>query len=177
VILNGKEIEEYRKQGKITIEPWNPDQLGPNSYDLTIGDKIKQVKPNDKTAWNQAFINPHKPQEYRGGHIPKEGVVLEKGKLYLVSTVEKAGSSLFVPMVEGRSSIGRMGLFIHVTAGFGDIGFSSNWTLELVATEDILIYPGMRLGQVFFHECTSNTMQYKGRYQNQSDPQESLFNA
>ena len=64
-------------------------------------------------------------------NIPDDGLLLEPNKLYLGRTVEYTRTDKFIPMLEGRSSTGRLGLFIHVTAGFGDVGFAGYWTLEM----------------------------------------------
>ena len=83
--------------------------------------------------------------------IPDDGYVLRPGILYLGSTVEEAGSDFYVPCIEGRSSIGRLGISTHVAAGFGDIGFKQRWTLELTVVHPIRIYAGVRICQVYFH--------------------------
>jgi dCTP deaminase len=180
MILNGTEIISGRDEGRIHIEPYNQENVGPNSYDITLGNKLLLVKQNeffydeidDK---NYGYIDPKKKQNVEEIQIGNDGHFLYPGVLYLAHTQEEIGSDYYVPMLEGRSSIGRMGLFIHVTAGFGDIGFKSQWTLELMTIYPIRIYPGMRIGQVFFHQCSSRTMRYDGRYTKQSGPQESLY--
>ncbi len=79
-------------------------------------------------------------------------------------------------MLEGRSSVGRLGLFVHITAGFGDIGFCGYWTLELVAVQPIRIYPGIEICQIFYHTIEGQTREYtEGKYQNNVDIQPSLL--
>ena len=98
--------------------------------------------------------------------IPEEGLVLTPGKLYLGRTNEWTETYGLVPKLEGRSSIGRLGLFIHVTAGYGDVGFRGYWTLEIVAVEPIRIYPNMQIGQLSYHPvCGEVVNQYQGKYQ------------
>ena len=75
--------------------------------------------------------------------IPDSGLLLETNKLYLGRTLEYTKTEQFVPMLEGRSSVGRLGLFIHVTAGFGDVGFAGYWTLEMFCIHPIVIYPNV----------------------------------
>jgi dCTP deaminase len=183
MILNGSEIISGYEEGRIHIDPYNPENVGPNSYDITLGSELLKVVPNAKQQGENyqrvvkdvSYIEPTERQFIHPQIMDEAGLIIYPGNLYLASTVEKIGSDYYVPMLEGRSSIGRMGLFIHVTAGFGDIGFKSQWTLELMTIYPIRIFPGMRIGQVFFHTCSSQKMMYQGRYQDQDGPQESLF--
>jgi dCTP deaminase len=78
-------------------------------------------------------------------------------------------------MIEGRSSIGRLGLFVHVTAGFGDVGFCGYWTLEMFAIQPIRIYPGVPICQIFYHQVAGDIREYCSKYQNNKDIQPSLF--
>jgi dCTP deaminase len=79
-------------------------------------------------------------------------------------------------MIEGRSSIGRLGLFVHVTAGFGDVGFCGYWTLEMFAIQPIRIYPGVPICQIFYHQIAGNITEYHSdKYQHNRDIQPSLF--
>lgn len=108
--------------------------------------------------------------------IPEEGYLLKPGKLYLGRTVEFTRSEGVVPMLEGRSSIGRLGLYIHVTAGFGDVGFSGFWTLEMHCIHPIRIYPGVQICQIFYHEIKGEYENYKsGKYQHNEGIQPSLL--
>jgi dCTP deaminase len=108
--------------------------------------------------------------------IPEEGLILEPGKLYLGRTVEYTKTDKFVPMLEGRSSIGRLGLFIHVTAGFGDIGFSGFWTLEIHCIQPVKIYPGVEICQIYYHSIEGEYEKYSsGKYQNNIGIQPSML--
>ena len=102
-------------------------------------------------VYGNPVLDMKKPNLTKPLIIPEEGLLLETGKLYLGRTIEKTETSKFVPMLEGRSSIGRLGLFIHVTAGFGDIGFSGFWTLEIFCVQPIRIYAGVDICQIFYH--------------------------
>jgi dCTP deaminase len=184
MILNGREIKTGYQEGSIIIDPFDVDQVGPNSYDVRLGRFMKVIMPNmpfnpvdsyDSDLVKSGYIDPDYPQTFSTIDLNVAPYVMRPGELVLATTEEKIGSDRYVPMLEGRSSIGRMGLFIHVTAGFGDIGFKSNWTLELTSVLPIKISRGMRIGQVFFHTCTSEAMRYSGRYADQEEPQESLY--
>ena len=83
--------------------------------------------------------------------IPEEGFILEPGVLYLARTMEYTETHKFVPMLEGRSSVGRLGISIHSTAGFGDIGFCGYWTLEISCVQPVRIYPGVEICQIYYH--------------------------
>ena len=79
-------------------------------------------------------------------------------------------SMSLVPMLVGRSSIGRLGIFVHVTAGFGDVGFSGNWTLELTCVQPVRVYPGMEICQIYYQTTTGEILsQYHGKYQGSRD--------
>ena len=106
--------------------------------------------------------------------IPTDGLELEPGKLYLGRTVERTRSDKLVPMLEGRSSIGRLGMFIHVTAGFGDVGFNGFWTLEIFVVQPLVIYPLVEVCQIYFHDIQGEFTTYQnGKYQNNSGIQSS----
>jgi dCTP deaminase len=98
--------------------------------------------------------------------IPKSGLVLEPNKLYLGRTVEYTKTHNYVPMLEGRSSIGRLGMFIHVTAGFGDVGFEGYWTLEIFVVQPLIIYPDIEICQIYYHAIEGDFETYtSGKYQ------------
>lgn len=167
MILSGIEIKN--KMGReIVIEPFCESLLNPNSYNLRLHNELLVYK-ND-------ILDMKRANETEKILIPEEGLVLEPGKLYLGRTFEYTRTDRYVPMLEGRSSIGRLGLFIHVTAGFGDVGFSGYWTLEMFCVQPIRIYPMVELCQIYYHaiegeyECYSS-----GKYQNNTGIQPSLL--
>ena len=97
-------------------------------------------------------------------------------QLYLARTQEMTQTHNLVPMIEGRSSVGRLGLFVHVTAGFGDVGFCGYWTLEMFAIQPVKIYPGVPICQIFYHEITGEVVEYASdKYQHNHDIQPSLL--
>jgi dCTP deaminase len=167
MILSGKEIKS--KIGKdITIEPFNDKQLNPNSYNLRLH--------NELLVYDEDILDMKKPNKYKSIIIPQEGLVLEPGKLYLGRTLEYTATDKYVPMLEGRSSIGRLGLFIHVTAGFGDVGFKGYWTLEIFCVQPIRIYPEVEICQIYYHAIEGEYDKYiSGKYQNNSSVQPSLL--
>ena len=117
-----------------------------------------------------------KANRVRRMQIPPEGIVLQPNQLYLGRTVERTETHNLVPMIEGRSSIGRLGLFVHVTAGFGDVGFCGYWTLEMFAVQPIRIFAGVAICQIFYHEIHGNFTEYNSdKYQNNTDIQPSLL--
>ena len=102
--------------------------------------------------------------------------MLDPNRLYLGRTVERTETHNLVPMLEGRSSIGRLGLFVHVTAGFGDVGFCGYWTLEMFAVQPVRIYPGVQICQIFYHAIEGAVTEYHSdKYQNNRDIQPSLL--
>ena len=169
-ILLHDEIIKYYNQGKIVIEPYMEDNVGPNSYDVRLSNTLKKYD-------SDIILDCKKNHSTVNLIIPEEGLILYPGNLYLGSTVEKIGSDNFIPMYEGRSSLGRLGLISHCSAGFGDIGFKSFWTTEMQVILPLRIYPNMRIGQVYFHninqEYNSIDNRYQGKYVDQKDPQES----
>lgn len=167
MIISGKEIE--RCLGKeLAIEPYNPKQLNPNSYNLRLH--------NELLVYEDTILDMKKSHTTKMIMIPQEGLVLEPGQLYLGRTVEYTKTDSFVPMLEGRSSIGRLGLFIHITAGFGDVGFNGFWTLEIFCVRPIRIYPEIEICQIFYHTIQGEYSKYEsGKYQNNKGIQPSLL--
>ncbi|KIX85406.1 dCTP deaminase [Vermiphilus pyriformis] len=167
MILSGLEI--HRRLGSdIIIDPFVPSQLGPNSYNLRLHHEL--------VTYDEHVLDMKKSHKTKSIIIPEEGLVLEPGKLYLGRTIEYTKTEKCVPMLEGRSSIGRLGLFIHITAGFGDIGFAGFWTLEIFCVQPIRIYPGVQLCQIFYHTVQGSYIPYQSnKYQNNTGIQPSML--
>jgi dCTP deaminase len=167
LILSGREIKN--KMGKdIVIEPFNEKQLNPNSYNLKLH--------NELLVYDEDILDMKKQNKVKKIIMPQEGLILDPGKLYLGRTVEYTATDNYVPMLEGRSSIGRLGLFIHVTAGFGDVGFKGYWTLEIFCVQPIKIYPGVEICQIYYHSVEGDYDNYcSGKYQNNEGVQPSLL--
>lgn len=167
MILSGKEIQ--RHMGKdIVIQPFDPKRLNPNSYNLSLH--------NELLVYENRLLDMKVPNPVKTLTIPESGLVLEPDKLYLGRTNEFTQTDRFVPMLEGRSSVGRLGLFIHVTAGFGDVGFAGYWTLEIFCVQPIRIYPNVEICQIYYHDIQGDYEPYQsGKYQNNTGIQPSLL--
>jgi dCTP deaminase len=160
MILSGLEIKKELNK-KIFIEPYKPELLNPNSYNLRLHNKL--------LVYTQFPLDMKTPNPTKEIIIPEEGLLLEPGNLYLGRTLERTATKGYVPMLEGRSSIGRLGMFIHVTAGFGDVGFEGFWTLEISVTHPLVIYPGVEICQIFYHSLQGEAEEYHSNkyHQNQ----------
>ena len=167
MILSGREIKKQMGK-KILIEPFQESQVGPNSYNLRLHE--------DLLMYENSVLDMKTPNPVKRLTIPEEGLVLEKNTLYLGRTIEYTKTDYYVPMLEGRSSIGRLGLFIHVTAGFGDVGFAGFWTLEMFCIQPIRIYRGVEICQIFYHTIEGEYDHYiSTKYQNNTEVQPSLL--
>ncbi len=158
MILSGKMIQE--RIGKdITIEPFDPARLNPNSYNLSLADEL--------VMYEDDVLDMKKKSPTRSIRIPGEGFEMQPRKLYLGRTAEFTRTDNHVPMLEGRSSVGRLGLFVHVTAGFGDVGFAGYWTLEMFCIHPVRIYPNVEICQIYYHTLDGDFETYKSaKYQN-----------
>lgn len=166
MILSGHAIRE-RIGSDILIEPFDESQLNPNSYNLTLH--------NELMVYEEVVLDMAKANRVRRISIPEQGLVLNPYQLYLGRTAERTETHNLVPQIEGRSSVGRLGLFVHVTAGFGDVGFAGYWTLEMFAVQQVKIYPGVPICQIFYHEIAGRIEEYASKYQHNSDIQPSLL--
>jgi len=167
MILTGGEIKAQLGKNVI-IDPFDERQLNPNSYNVRLH--------NELLVYEEIVLDMRRPNRYRRYTIPEEGLVLSPNQLYLGRTVERTETYNLVPMLEGRSSIGRLGLFVHVTAGFGDVGFRGYWTLEMFAVQPVKIYPGVPICQIFFHQIHGAITEYSSeKYQHNRDIQPSLL--
>lgn len=167
MILSGKEIKKQMGKG-IIIDPFEESHIGPNSYNLRLH--------QDLLVYDQPILDMKTPNAVKKLEIPEEGLVLQKDTLYLGRTIEYTKTDNYVPMLEGRSSIGRLGLFIHVTAGFGDVGFAGYWTLEMYCIQPIRIYRGVQICQIFYHTIEGEYDRYNSsKYQNNTGVQPSLL--
>lgn len=167
MILSGQEIRRQLDQN-IVIDPFDAANLNPNSYNLTLHGEL--------LTYEELVLDMRKPNRVRRLTIPPDGLVLTPNQLYLGRTVERTETYNLVPMIEGRSSIGRLGLFVHVTAGFGDVGFCGFWTLEMFAVQPVRIYAGVPICQIFYHQLAGDFTAYASdKYQNNHDIQPSLL--
>jgi dCTP deaminase len=167
MILSGLEIKS-RVGGDIIIEPYDEKCLNPNSYNLKLH--------NELLVYEEDILDMKKANKAKSLVIPETGLLLQPNKLYLGRTLEYTETRGLVPMLEGRSSVGRLGLYVHVTAGFGDVGFMGFWTLEIHCVEPIIIYPFVEICQIYYHKIEGEYVEYvSGKYQNNAGIQPSLL--
>lgn len=165
MILTGKEITKEVQSGKIQITPFHSDFINPNSYDFRLGGKILTYDSYELDTKKDNSVSEH--------IIPTDGMILQPGKIYLGHTVETIGSNFFVPIIRAKSSIARLGLFVHITADLIDIGFIGQFTLQLNPVQPIRLYPDIRIGQVTFWQVSGQITLYDGKYQNAVGPKRS----
>lgn len=144
MILSDTEILRYMDSSDIVIEPFNRKCLGSNSYDVHLGKTL--------AVYNSEVLDAKKHNKVTYLEIPNKGFVLQPNQLYLGVTKEYTETHLHVPFLEGKSSIGRLGIDIHATAGKGDVGFCNTWTMEISVTHPVRVYEGMPIGQLIYFE-------------------------
>jgi dCTP deaminase len=168
MILSGLEILREIGNGNILIDPFDKKRVNPNSYNLRLH--------NELMIYSDSELDMRTCHQTERLAIPDNGIVLEPNRLYLGRTVEYTQTRNYVPMLEGRSSVGRLGLYVHVTAGFGDVGFAGYWTLEIQCIQPIRIYPFVEICQIYYHTIQGDYDEYKnGKYQNNTGIQPSLL--
>jgi len=182
MVLSDKSIREQLDAGGIVIEPLQEGAIQPSSVDLRV-DRFFRVFRNDTTP----YIDPKQPQEDLTELVEVEedgAFILHPGEFVLGSTLERValGNDL-VARLEGKSSLGRLGLLIHSTAGFVDAGWDGHLTLELsnVANLPIAIYPGMKIGQISFLQMSTEAEwpygsdETRSKYRGQQGPTPSRY--
>lgn len=142
MILTDRDIKMRIAAGAIKISDYDPNRLGSNSYDLRLGQTL--------LTYNDSILDSRKDNPYEIRLIPESGQVLQPGELYLGYTLESTWARDLVPQLEGKSSMARLGIQVHLTAGFGDIGFNGHWTLEISVIKPVIIYPKMPIAQIYF---------------------------
>ena len=146
MILSDKMIFAEMKRGNIVIQPFHRKYLGSNSYDVHLGKWL--------AMYTEEILDCKKHNHVQFSTIPSEGIVLVPSRLYLGVTQEYTETHAHVPFLEGKSSIGRLGIDIHATAGKGDVGFCNTWTLEISVRQPVRIYTGMPIGQLIYFEIS-----------------------
>ena len=142
MILSDKAILEAMATGAIVVEPYDRSCLGTNSYDVHLSKHLaRYVDP---------VLDARKHNQIEHFEIPEEGYALQPGQVYLGSTLEYTETHQHVPFLEGKSSVGRLGIDIHATAGKGDVGFCNHWTLEISVAQPVRVYAGMPIGQLIY---------------------------
>lgn len=167
MILTGSEITRQIDLERIKITPFDLSQVNPNSYNFRLGDRVKY--------YVNEILDPRVKQHVEEVRIDTNGFILKPGKIYLGHTLEVMGSDYYVPIVKGRSSTARLGLFVHVTADIIDIGSHNQWTLQMYAVQPVRVYSGMLIGQVTFWMVQGEVDLYCGKYQGSMGPQESMI--
>ena len=195
-MLSGPEIAQQITLGNIVIDPFDPKKLGSNSYDLRLDKRLKVYEaqmayldawPNFRPSKGLVFGHQVGGLQYRENmildsrkdnptidlEIPDEGIVLVPGVFYLGATFEHTETYKLVPRLDGRSSVGRLSLEIHRTAGYGDTFYRGRWTLELACLTPLRIYAGERICQINYEQVQGNIKKYEGKYQDADGPQAS----
>lgn len=173
MILSDKKILEAIEERQIVIEPFRRKSLGTNSYDVHLGRWL--------AVYEDAVLDARAHNKIRYLDIPEEGFVLQPATLYLGVTEEYTETHNSVPFLEGKSSVGRLGIDIHATAGKGDVGFCNHWTLEISCVQPVRVYAGMPVGQLIYFAVDGAIENYYNRkpnakYNEKSDkPMESMM--
>ncbi|MBT9392856.1 dCTP deaminase [Hymenobacter sp. NST-14] len=158
MILSDQQILSEIERGTIVIEPYERGCLGTNSYDVHLGRYL--------ATYRDAVLDARKHNQIDVFEIPEEGFVLQPGTLYLGVTEEYTETHAHVPFLEGKSSVGRLGIDIHATAGKGDIGFCNTWTLEISVSMPVRIYHGMPVGQLIYFTVEGEVENFYNRKPN-----------
>ena len=177
MVLSDRTIREYLASGRLVIDPYDPSLVQPSSVDIRVSSQFRVFHNN-----RQPYIDVRRPLEDLTDVVVMSGdepFILHPGEFVLGSTLERVAiPDDLVARLEGKSSLGRLGLLIHSTAGYIDPGWDGQITLELsnVARLPITIYPGMPIGQISFLTLTTPVDQpYRGKYQGQSGPTASEY--
>lgn len=157
MILTGPAIQAEVEAGRIQIDPFDSRRLNPNSYDFRLSDSL--------LVYDELVLDSARENAVTEIPIDPSGVVLDPARVYLTATAEVMGSDYYVPIIRGKSSTARLGLFINITADLIDIGSHNRWTLQLHCVQPVRIYPGMLIGQVTFWVPHGSIKLYGGKYQ------------
>ena len=164
MILTGPEIRAQIELGNIEIDPYVPEHVNPNSVDLTLGDAVGEYHAHFPDRKFLPILDSKLEYKLVLERIPGEGVVLHPNRLYLMHTVERVCSKRFVPILDGKSSLGRLGVSVHQTAGYGDVNFNGQYTMEVTCVLPVRLYAGMRVAQMRFHAVQGEVESYRGNY-------------
>jgi dCTP deaminase len=169
MLLSGQEIQRRLQNREISIDPFDEKRLNPNSYNLALHHEL--------LVYEEVVLDAAKPNRYRRIEIPACGITLHPNMLYLGRTVEYTETRGVVPMIQGRSSLGRLGLFINPGGSVGDAGYRGTWTLEMHCVQPVRIYPHMEIAQIYYLGLDGDCDEYgsSDKYQNSRDIQPSLM--
>ena len=179
-ILSDSEIRKAVECGDIFIDPFDPERLNPCSYDLTLGEGVavydEWARANsgwdrDRLRWDNLCPRDIEidikvePKAVRFPIHPTRGLRLNPGVGYLMHTTERISTNKYVPVLDGKSSVGRLFMKVHETAGYGDVGFNGQYTLEVTVQHPLRVYAGMRVAQMRFHTIVGKVEEpYTGNY-------------
>lgn len=158
MIFSDKKILAAIENEDIVIEPFNRTALGTNSYDVHLGKFL--------AVYKDRVLDAKKHNEIEEIEIGPEGYVIQPGVLYLGVTKEYTETHTAVPFLEGKSSVGRLGIDIHATAGKGDVGFCNTWTLEISCVQPVRVYAGMPIGQLIYFSVDGDIENYYNKKPN-----------
>lgn len=150
MILSDAEILASIGRGEIRIEPFRRECLGTNSYDVHLGRTL--------AVYKDSVLDARKHNAIETFEIPDDGYILTPDNFYLGVTLEYTEALRHVPFLEGKSSVGRLGIDIHATAGKGDVGFRNHWTLEISVKKPVRVYVGMPIGQLIYFELKGEAL-------------------
>lgn len=160
MILTGSEIQKQVMSGVITIDPFSKDNINPNSYNYHLDKTYIEIDSN-------TVIDSRNPKNgYSSKQIPEEGLVLNPDCYYLCNTKEIIGSKKFVTSLIGKSSMGRLGIYLQISANLGHQNEIHRWTLEIRCLKPVKVYAGMIIGQVTFWNVVGDVVPSCGYYTN-----------
>ncbi len=167
MILSGDEIQ--RRFGReLLIDPFDPSRLNPNSYNLSLHHEL--------LVYEEVVLDAATPNRYRRIEIRPDGITLQPNMLYLGRSVEHTETHDLVPMIQGRSSLGRLGLCVNSGGSLGHAGYCGTWTLEMHCVQPVRIYAGMQICQIYYVQLNGTCREYcSDKYQNSNDIQPSLI--
>lgn len=167
MILSDKEILKSIENKQIVVEPFDRECLGTNSYDVHLGKFL--------SVYDARVLDAKKHNTISRMEIGPDGFVIEPGTLYLGVTEEYTETHNSVPFLEGKSSVGRLGIDIHATAGKGDVGFCNHWTLEISCVQPVRVYAGMPIGQLIYFAVEGDIENYYNKKPNAKYNKRSTF--
>ena len=170
MMLTGSEIKKQIANGNIKISDYDENHVNPHSYNLRLHDELMVYTCDE--------LDMKKDNPVKVIKIPPEGYVLQPGELYLSRTVERINTDHYAAVLDGRSSVGRLGICVHVTAGFIDIGFDGYITYEIQVIKPVRVYANVKVSQISFYELKGDrSITYKnaGKYTNNQGTQASML--
>ncbi|MBH1933283.1 dCTP deaminase [Streptomyces sp. AV19] len=165
MILTGPQIAHEHALGRLVLDPFDEEQVQPNSYNLALGPTL--------IHYTGTVLDTRQENAFETMVIPDEGLVLSPDRIYLGASVEVLGSDHYVPIIRSRSGAARLGMFVHVTADLIDIGSKGQTTFQLHAVQPVRVHAGDRLAQVTFWRTRGKVVLYTGKYQGSQGPQPS----